>query len=103
MAIRAVVFDIGGILEIIPEGGDPTQRFPDMIARWEDRLGLAPGELDRRITAMDERFSAAGKRRLDWNLYRGGVAGGTWPSNRDGSGADGPLYARLLGCLLWRA
>ena len=61
MAIRAVVFDIGGILEIIPEGGDPTQRFPDMIARWEERLGLAPGELDRRITAMDERFSAAGK------------------------------------------
>jgi epoxide hydrolase-like predicted phosphatase len=61
MAIRAVVFDIGGILEIVPEGGDPTRRFPDMIARWEERLGLAPGELDRRITAMDERFSAAGK------------------------------------------
>ena len=45
MAIRAVVFDIGGILEIIPEGGDPTQRFPDMIARWEERLGLAPESL----------------------------------------------------------
>jgi putative hydrolase of the HAD superfamily len=61
MPIRAVVFDIGGILEIVSEGGDPTQRFPDMIARWEERLGLAPGELDRRITAMDERLSAAGK------------------------------------------
>jgi epoxide hydrolase-like predicted phosphatase len=61
MTIRAVVFDIGGILEIVPEGGDPTRRFPQMIARWEERLGLPPGELDRRITAMDERFSAMGK------------------------------------------
>jgi putative hydrolase of the HAD superfamily len=61
MTSRAVVFDIGGVLEIVPEGGDPTRRFPDLIARWEERLGLAPGELDRRITAMDERFSAAGK------------------------------------------
>jgi epoxide hydrolase-like predicted phosphatase len=61
MTIRAVVFNIGGILEIVPEGGDPTRRFPQMIARWEERLGLPPGELDRRITAMDERFSAAGK------------------------------------------
>lgn len=61
MTIHAVVFDIGGILEIVPEGGDPTRRFPQMIARWEERLGLPPGELDRRITAMGERFSAAGK------------------------------------------
>jgi epoxide hydrolase-like predicted phosphatase len=61
MPIRAIVFDIGGIFEIVPEGGDPTRRFPQMIARWEQRLGLPPGELDRRITAMDERFSAAGK------------------------------------------
>jgi len=61
MAIRAVVFDIGGILEIVPEGGDPTRRFPDMIARWEERLGLPLGELDTRLTQMDERLSAAGK------------------------------------------
>jgi hypothetical protein len=59
MTIRAVVFDIVGILEVIPEGGDPTRRFPQMIARWEERLHLAPGELDRRITQMDERLSAA--------------------------------------------
>ena len=61
MTIHAVVFDIGGILEIVPEGGDPTRRFPQMIARWEERLGLPARELDRRITAMDERFSTAGK------------------------------------------
>jgi epoxide hydrolase-like predicted phosphatase len=61
MSIRAVVFDIGGILEIVPEGGDPTRRFPDMFARWEARLGLPPGEMDARLAQMDERLSAAGK------------------------------------------
>jgi hypothetical protein len=33
MAIRAVVFDIGGILEIVPDGGDPTTAFPDTTSR----------------------------------------------------------------------
>lgn len=61
MAIRAVVFDIGGILEIIPEGGDPTIRFPEMMARWETRLGIAAGELGGQIHAMDERLISAGK------------------------------------------
>jgi hypothetical protein len=28
MPIRAVMFDIGGVLEVIPEGGDPATRFP---------------------------------------------------------------------------
>jgi epoxide hydrolase-like predicted phosphatase len=41
MAIRAVVFDIGGILEITPDRGwGPA---------WESRLGLAPGELGERM------------------------------------------------------
>jgi epoxide hydrolase-like predicted phosphatase len=41
MVIRAVVFDIGGVLEITPELG--TDR------RWEARLGLAAGEMDERM------------------------------------------------------
>jgi epoxide hydrolase-like predicted phosphatase len=61
MPIRAVIFDIGGILEIVPEGGDPTRRFPQLLARWEARIGLPLGELDRRLTRVDERLSAAGK------------------------------------------
>jgi putative hydrolase of the HAD superfamily len=61
MTIRAVVFDVGGILEIVPEGGDPTRRFPDMLTRWEERLGLPPGEMDARLTQMNERLSAAGR------------------------------------------
>jgi putative hydrolase of the HAD superfamily len=61
VAIREVVFDIGGILETIPEGGDPTTQFPDLLARWETRLGLAPGELGGQITAMGERLASAGK------------------------------------------
>lgn len=41
MVIRAVVFDIGGVLEITPDLG--TDRL------WETRLGLASGEMDERM------------------------------------------------------
>lgn len=41
MAIRAVVFDIGGVLEITPKTG--------WDKRWERELGLAPGGLDERL------------------------------------------------------
>lgn len=41
MAIRAVVFDIGGVLEITPDLGIPAQ--------WEPRLGLPSGELHRHL------------------------------------------------------
>ena len=61
MAIRAVVFDIGGVLEITPRGGDPAHLLPEMIARWESRLGLEPGVLDARITAMDTQLKSVGK------------------------------------------
>jgi putative hydrolase of the HAD superfamily len=61
VAIRAVVFDIGGILEVVPGGGDPTIRFPEMLARWETRLGMPAGELDRQISEMDGRLIRAGK------------------------------------------
>ncbi len=42
MAIRAVVFDIGGVLETTPPLG--------VSDAWEARLGLAPGELDGRLS-----------------------------------------------------
>ena len=41
MAIRGVVFDIGGVLEITPRTG--------WDARWEARLGLPAGELNTRL------------------------------------------------------
>lgn len=41
MSVQAVVFDIGGILEITPDLG--------MAGAWEARLGLAPGELNERM------------------------------------------------------
>ncbi len=41
MAIRAVVFDIGGVLEITPDQG--------VRARWEARLGLVQGGIDGRV------------------------------------------------------
>jgi epoxide hydrolase-like predicted phosphatase len=45
MTIRAVVFDIGGVLEL-----DVIELVDiGLDARWEQRLGLQPGELDRRM------------------------------------------------------
>ncbi len=41
MAIRAVVFDIGGVLEITPDLG--------VYRRWEARLGLPAGEIGERM------------------------------------------------------
>lgn len=61
MAVRAVVFDIGGVLEMALTGGEPTAGFPAMITAWETRLGLAPGELDARLHAMDEQLHGQGK------------------------------------------
>lgn len=61
MAIRAVIFDIGGILEIIPAGGDPTEQFPQMLARWDARLGQPEGTLRARFDGIGERLRAGGK------------------------------------------
>lgn len=45
MTIRAVVFDIGGVLEL-----DVIELVDiGLDARWEQRLGLQPGELDQRM------------------------------------------------------
>jgi putative hydrolase of the HAD superfamily len=44
MAFRAVVFDIGGVLEFTP----PL----DIMQKWADRLGLGRGELPERLGAV---------------------------------------------------
>ena len=44
MTIRAVVFDIGGVLEITPDCG--------VNAKWEQQLHLKPGELDERLRSV---------------------------------------------------
>ena len=41
MAIQAVVFDVGGVLEITPDLG--------VTPKWEQRLQLVAGELDKRL------------------------------------------------------
>lgn len=59
--IQAVVFDIGGILEIVPGGGDPTQHFGALIDRWEARLNRQPGELRAQFKAVRDQLASAGK------------------------------------------
>ena len=43
MTIRAIVFDLGGVLE--------TEIDTDTHARWEKRLDLRPGELRERYVS----------------------------------------------------
>ncbi len=45
MAIRAVVFDIGGVLEITQDLS-PTRSQDSITRSWEARLGLPAGEID---------------------------------------------------------
>ena len=82
MVIRAVVFDIGGVLEITPDLG--TAR------RWEARLGLAAGEIDERLR----------------DVWRGGSLGtitldGVHQAIRDRLGLDERQLASYMADL-WR-
>ena len=54
MAIREVMLDIGGILEVIPEGGDPATRYPRFDAEWDARLGLPAGSVTAAVDALAE-------------------------------------------------
>jgi hypothetical protein len=42
MTIKAIVFDIGGVFEITPDLA--------VASTWEGKLGLAPGEVNRRMS-----------------------------------------------------
>jgi epoxide hydrolase-like predicted phosphatase len=82
MTIRAVVFDIGGILEITPDLG--------WAPAWESRLGLAPGEIGERLA----------------DAWRGGEIGTVGeaevrPAARDRLGLDEGQLAQFLADL-WR-
>ena len=52
MPVRVVMFDIGGILEVIPEGGDPATRFPALDDEWNTCLNLPPGHLTQCFEAI---------------------------------------------------
>lgn len=49
MSIKAVVFDIGGVLEVVDDDAWPQL----WVNRWEHRLGLLPGDLAARLAAHD--------------------------------------------------
>jgi epoxide hydrolase-like predicted phosphatase len=57
MTIRAVICDIGGVLELGRDGVEPMLASQAMIDAWEKRLGLADGELGARLAAMNRRLA----------------------------------------------
>ncbi len=50
MPIEAVIFDIGGVLEI-----DPVTGWPE---RWEARVGMNPGVFERLMSVVANRRCA---------------------------------------------
>lgn len=88
MGIRAVVFDIGGVLEIAPHTG--------WDARWCDRLGLSPAEFDRR-TGDIWRDGACGEASLEQVHARLAAALGTDSSTVDAMMEE--MWASYLGTL----
>lgn len=67
MAVRAVVFDIGGVLEFTPYLG--------VRERWEEQLGLPPGELDARTRGVWEAGSVGALSEREVTLRVGGLLG----------------------------
>lgn len=54
MGIRAVVFDIGGVLELASaSGGEPAGAMAGLFAEWDGRLGLAAGTLGGHLTVAE--------------------------------------------------
>jgi len=66
LPIRAVVFDIGGILELSPDGREPTVAFGELMTTWEKRLNLKFGELGQRIGNMKVDGSLGGVSEEEW-------------------------------------
>ena len=67
MAVRAVVFDIGGVLEFTPDLG--------VRERWEEKLGLQPGELDARTRGVWEAGSVGALSEREVTLRVGELLG----------------------------
>lgn len=66
MPIRAVVFDIGGILEVSPDGSEPTSAFIELMVTWEQRLKLSFGEFEQRLSSMKVDGSLGGMSAQEW-------------------------------------
>jgi putative hydrolase of the HAD superfamily len=73
MAIKAVFFDVGGVLEIAP-----ALRDFRVFASWEARLGLSPGEIMSRSSCV-------------------------WAGGRTGRLSEAEVSSALAGCLGWSA
>jgi epoxide hydrolase-like predicted phosphatase len=67
LAVRAVVFDIGGVLEFTPDLG--------VRERWEEKLGLQPGELDARTRGVWEAGSVGALSEREVTLRVGELLG----------------------------
>ena len=96
MSIRAVVFDIGGVLEVSADGREPTEAWGEMVAGWESRLGLAPDVLSAALASMHDDGLLGLSSEAEWreNLR---VAGGMTDAQLQGFARES--WALYLGVL----
>jgi len=81
MAVDWLLFDLGGVLEVVDDDS-----WPELWeARWAAELGLAPTEFGRRVEAAD----------LPDTGTRSGVAEEWWAGLGAAVGADADLLARM--------
>jgi FMN phosphatase YigB (HAD superfamily) len=86
--IQAVIFDIGGVLEVTPQTGWPE--------RWAARLGLTPGAFEERANPIFEP-GATGRATLAEIERRIADAFGLCPADRDALMGD--VWAEYVGTL----
>ena len=88
MITRTVIFDIGGVLEITPATG--------WGAKWEDRLGLAAGEINRRCAGL---WAAGGVGEITEAEVRAQVAANLGLGRRQLDAFMADLWHEYLGTL----
>ena len=75
MTIRAIVFDIGGVLEYTPDLG--------LVAKWEQKLHLQPGELDKQLKPVWEGGSLGTHSLAEVHQQIGDITGMSEPEVND--------------------
>ena len=88
MGFRAVVFDIGGVLEFTPPMG--------MAEKWAERLGLVPGELPERLGAVFKAGEVGALTEVEVHRHIGQLLG-LGPADVDAFMGD--LWTEYLGTL----
>jgi len=78
--IRAIILDIGGVLEVSPDGKEPAHSFSSVLERWDDRLVGAPGDLATYLAETRTPGSVGDITTQEWHAGLSRLTGGDEPA-----------------------